>query len=404
MKVIIVTDYAFVNGGAGKVALESARALADVVDEVHVFAAVGEPDSFLTGVPNLNVTSLGQKKVTDLPMREGIIGGLWNREAENKFSALLDQYDPADTVVHIHSWRDALTLSFAPEMVRRGYKFVITGHDYGLACPIAGFFNHVTQQVCPHQGLSLGCLATSCTGGSFVKKNWFVLRHALQPYRSRIPQKMRHFIALGELNEQILRPYLVPGTKVHRLANPIPVEKQPRTSAEQNEGLIFVGRFSAEKAPHHAAAAAKLAGVKISFVGSGPEESKIREANPDAEILGWKSPFETHALMSKARALVFPSIWYEGQPLVIDEAAALGLPVICSDASAGANAVESRSAGFIYKAGNIEGLAQAMQFFKESEFVKHHSEQSYAHYWANPQTPERHIRELLAIYSEVLSD
>ena len=404
MKVIIVTDYAFVNGGAAKVALDSAVGLSGLVEKVHVFAAVGEPDTNLRDIENLEVTSLGQKKVTEVPLKQSFLGGLWNQEATARMVELLEEFDPKDTVIHIHSWRDALTLSFLPAINRRGFKYVVSGHDYGLACPLAGFFNQREQSVCGHRGLSVGCIGSSCTGGSYLRKNWFVLRHAFQIYGAKVPKTLRHFISLGELNEEVLAPYLSANTKVHRLSNPISTERTERTRAEENTGFVFVGRFSPEKAPQIASEAARLARVPISFVGMGPMEDEIRRVNPDAEILGWKTPEQIQSYLRTRRALVFTSLWYEGQPLVIDEAAALGLPVICSDVSAGARAVRSRNAGELYSAQSIDELATVMNKFDDDEIVRYHSDSSFHAYWSNPQTMERHIRELLAIYSEVLAD
>ena len=142
MRVIVVSDYAMVNGGAGKVALESARALAEVCEKVTVFTSIGEPAAFLLDHENLEVVSLGQQKVTDQSYFKSALGGLWNKDAAAKFAQVLDDHDPKDTVIHIHSWRDGLTLSFMPEVFRRGFKFVFTVHDYRLACPLAGFNNH----------------------------------------------------------------------------------------------------------------------------------------------------------------------------------------------------------------------------------------------------------------------
>jgi len=107
MRIIIVTDYPNINGGAGKVALESAIALVPHVESVHVFTTIGEVPPELAS--QVSISTLGQSKVTELPLSESMIGGLWNKQAAQAFSDLLDGYDPADTLVHIHSWRDATT-------------------------------------------------------------------------------------------------------------------------------------------------------------------------------------------------------------------------------------------------------------------------------------------------------
>ena len=58
MNIIIVTDYGLINGGASKVALESAIELTEQVDQVHVFFTIGESASILKTTPNLRITQL----------------------------------------------------------------------------------------------------------------------------------------------------------------------------------------------------------------------------------------------------------------------------------------------------------------------------------------------------------
>lgn len=404
MKVIIVSDYAMVNGGAGKVALESAYALADVVEQVTVFASIGEPASFLLEKENLKVVSLGQTKVTDQSYQTSVLGGLWNKNARTRFAKLLDEHDPKDTVIHVHSWRDGLTLSFMPEIYKRGFKFVFTVHDYGLACPMAGFYNHRTKKICPHRGLSRECLQTACTAGSFLKKNWFITRFLLQVYRSHIPGRLKHLIVIGPTTERILTPYLDESTAIHLVPNFVDVEKGPRIEAEKNESFAFVGRFSPEKDPVTAALATRLTGVPVMFVGTGPLVDEIRFTNPEANMRGWRKPEEVREILRQARCLLFPSVWYEGQPLVIDEAAAMGLPVIISDVSAATDSVERYKHGLKFEAGNVDALVRRIKEIAHNDVVRSLSLEGYETYWQNPSTMETHIQRLLEVYDKVLSD
>jgi glycosyltransferase involved in cell wall biosynthesis len=404
MRVIIVTDYAFVNGGAGKVALESARELANHVDEVHIFAAIGEAALFLTDAPNLKVTSLGQQTVKDQEATRAVIDALWNKPAQSAFRALLADYDPADTVIHVHSWRDALTLSIMPEIYERGFKFVFTGHDYGLACPTAGFYNHKTKEICTLRALSKECLSCSCSGGSFLKKEWFALRHALQPHRAKVPQKLKHLITVGPLSERILKPYLAEGTQMHHVPNPIHITPRDRVEVEKNEGYAYVGRFSPEKAPILAASAARKMDVPITFVGSGQLVDDIREANPDAMMRGWREPEEVREILQSVRALIFPSVWYEVQGMVVDEAIAMGVPVICSDACAGADTVTRLGGGSVFRSGDEGALCRRIAEFEMDSVLQDFSCTGYKNYWANPHTMELHIQRLLETYSVVLAD
>ena len=404
MNVIIVTDYGLINGGASKVALESAMALTEHIEQVHVFFTIGEVASALKETPRLRITQLNQTKVTDRPVTQSVHSGLWNKEAAREFSKVLDLYDPKDTIVHVHSWRDGTTLSFIPEVQRRGFHLVFTAHDFGLACPIAGFFDHRTNSICHLKGLSSQCLKSKCTNTSIVKKSWFSLRHSLQITTAHMPTNLKHLITVSALSEKVLHPYLNDGTKIHFVPNPIPVERGSRVKAEQNESYAFVGRFSPEKGALIAAKAAQLASVPIMFIGSGPEGTEIRPICPEAQQLGWRKPAEVRMILQDARALIFPSVWYEVQGMVVDEAAAFGIPVIVSDVTAAVEAVDRFKHGSVFESGNVEALVRRIKEFQHNDVVKSFSLAGYENYWNNPSTMQNHVSALLQVYDLVLAE
>ncbi|MBS1726981.1 MAG: glycosyltransferase family 4 protein [Armatimonadetes bacterium] len=404
MNVIIVNDYGMVNGGAGKVALESAVALTGHVDNVHVFACIGEAAKMLKQAPNMHLSLLHQSKVTDQPFSKSVGGGLWNKEVEAEFPKVLDQYDPKDTIVHVHSWRDGTTLSFIPEVLRRRFPLVFTAHDYGLACPIAGFFDHRTNTICEHKGMSGPCLRANCTNTSIVKKSWFSLRHRLQTHKALIPAELRHLIVVSQMSEEILRPYLNDQTKTYFVPNPISVEKGPRIEAEKNQTYAFVGRFSPEKGPLLAARAAHETGVPIIFIGTGPLATEIRPLCPEAELAGWRKPEEVRQLLTKARALIFPSVWYEAQGMVVDEAAANGLPAIVSNATAAVEAVDRYRHGSVFESGNLDALVRRIKECEHDEVIQTFSHAGYESYWKQPHDMDNHLRHLLEVYEKVLAN
>jgi glycosyltransferase involved in cell wall biosynthesis len=404
MKVVIVTDYTYVNGGAGKVALESAIPLASHVDHVYVFSAVGEVPETLKGHDRISVIPLGQKKVTDLAASQAMVKGLWNRPAEVAFRTLLSGLDPRDTVIHLHSWRDALTASPIAVAVKLGFKVVVTCHDFGLACPLAGFFDARHRTICHEKGLSFGCLTKSCTGGSFSKKSWFVARHAIQVGRGKLPASIKHFVFVSEFSHRILAPYLPAAARCHFVDNPISAEHLPKPDPTKSNTLVFVGRFSEEKGPEIAAAAAYKAGKPIKFVGIGPLADRIQESNPDAELLGWRNPIEVSQVLRSARALVFPSIWYETQGMVVNEAAANGIPVIVSDCTAAVGTVERLGHGLTFKSGSVDSLAERIKELDCDELVERLSTTGYNAFWSSAHSTDNHVKQLLEVYSEVLAD
>jgi len=71
--------------------------------------------------------------------------------------------------------------------------------------------------------------------------------------------------------------------------------------------------------------------LELLIVGDGPLADDVRAlAPPGVRFLGHLGQDQIRELMLGARALIFPSIWYEGQPMVLLEALAAGLPLVVS--------------------------------------------------------------------------
>jgi glycosyltransferase involved in cell wall biosynthesis len=72
--------------------------------------------------------------------------------------------------------------------------------------------------------------------------------------------------------------------------------------------------------------------LDLVVIGDGPERSRLEAAAPArVRFLGRLEPSAVRQRMLAARALLFPTRWYEGQPIVLLEAFAAGLPVVGTD-------------------------------------------------------------------------
>ncbi|MFY0038682.1 glycosyltransferase, partial [Acinetobacter baumannii] len=65
--------------------------------------------------------------------------------------------------------------------------------------------------------------------------------------------------------------------------------------------------------------------------------------------------------IGRAAALVVPSLWYEGLPMVVAEAFAAGTPVIASRIGALAHLVEDGVTGLLVAPGDPAALAEAIE-------------------------------------------
>ena len=348
--IIIAIDGASINGGAAKVAIDEAKGLAAAGRRVTFFAPCGPIDPGLVEA-GIDVVCLHQPDILEDPDRLAAMRrGLWNGAAARALAKLVAEADPKRSIVHAHSFTRALSPAFGPVLTNGKLPHVYTMHEFFLACPNGGFFDYQRQEICTRRALGLDCLTTNCDARQPVHKLWRVARQAVLWSAGRLPRGLRDVIYLSQTQLSAMQPYLPPSARLHCLPNPIALDLEAqRIRAEENELFLFVGRLSPEKGGVDFARAAKAAGVKAVFLGTGPEEAAIRAANPEAELVGWVSPAEVAQWMSRARALVFPSLWYETFGLVACEALSKGVPVIVAGWNAAAEQIEHDVTGLIYQ-------------------------------------------------------
>ena len=398
MKIVIIADHAHINGGQAKVAIESAKGLAARGHEVVYFAAVGPADAGLTAA-GVKTIVLGQPDLMSANslMRFGA-QWLWNVEAPRRLGEVLGACDPARTIIHVHGWAKALSPSIGPVLKRTAIPRIFTMHEYFLACPNGGFYDFPVAQPCHRRPMSVACIAHNCDSRNYMRKLMRVARHALL-LQSGLLESLGDVITISRLQREVLQPYLPPKVRYHEIGNPIDVAPLgPKPPAPLGD-FIFVGRISAEKGAKIFAEAARRAGKKAIFVGDGPAAAELQSAYPEAVILGWKSPDDVKTLMRAARALVFPSVWYEGQPLTVLESLALGTPVIVSDVCAGREAVKDGVNGRWFKSADADSLAAALVELSDEGVARTMAQAAYELYWAAPLTLDRHLDALLALYN-----
>jgi glycosyltransferase involved in cell wall biosynthesis len=122
--------------------------------------------------------------------------------------------------------------------------------------------------------------------------------------------------------------------------------------------VLYVGRLSEEKGVRVLIEAAKAVTGEVLVVGEGDLEGELRAAAPgNVRFLGVRPRQEVRGLMAEARALVLPSICYEGSPMTLSEAYAAGTPVVGSRLGSLVDLIEHEATGLHAEAGNPFDLA-----------------------------------------------
>ncbi len=403
MKIVIVNDYARVNGGAAKIALQSAIALSKRGHSVELFAGIGPPIAQLAE-HGIRVTCLDRVPYNQDPrILRAARRGIWDRDAARHLRALLSKCDPKDTIVHFHTFRDALSASVAHTAHRLGFVTIYTSHEYTMGCPYGGFFDIRKNRICEQTALSVECIVRHCNAGSPVKKLWYCANQFVYARIARIPATLDHIIHPSNMNRRLLQAYIPAGRRVSTLSNPFdPIQGRP-ASVDSSSPFLFVGSLVPHKDPLTAARAAKKLGSPIVFVGAGQLEEEIRRIYPAAEITGWLDSDAIANRMSTARALLFPSIWHEAQPLTVMEAAASGLSIIAADASAATEELGLLGTGEVFRSGDADDLAAKMAPYLNDGYAREKGAEAFAAFRRIDLSEERHVNCLIDIYHETLA-
>lgn len=402
--VVILCDYAHAAGGAERVAIDSAIGLQAAGHTVHFVAGGGEVDAGLAAC-GAQVHLVGVKELRTKSPLDLLISGLWSGAASRLLRGLLAGLPRGQTVVHAHSWQRALTVSVLSAAQASVHPLVITLHEYGLACPNQGFFDYQAQQICTRRALGPDCLTTHCDTRTYAHKLWRTGRVVLQRSLAGLPSKLRHVIYLSKLSREVLAPYFSAQTEWHSVRNPIAMAHGPRAEAELRKRFLFVGRVSREKGADLFASAAASAGVAAAVAGTGPELAAIQHDHPSLDYLGWVPHSALGEALRGSRALVFPSIWYEAQPMTVQEALAVGVPIIVADGTAARDAIEPGKSGLLFKHMDVADLSRCLTLLADDDaLVEAMSRHAFDSYWQNPPTVHSHIEALQRVYAACLAD
>jgi len=402
MRVIVLNDHGRVNGGAAQVAISSLNALAQAGLDVTFISSV---PPVAPGIrPDLvRIINFGFHDLLGNPSKlDAAWHGIWDARSGKRLRALLHDYSPSDTIIHLHSWVQSLSSSVVHTARELGFEIVCTLHDYFAVCPNGGLFNFRHRAQCQLEPMSLRCVATNCDSRSYSQKLWRVGRQYVQNNAGSVPE-IGNFITVSEYSESLLRPLLPAGSRFFRVRNPIDIPRLPPSDIGNSDAFTFVGRLSPEKGPDVFAAAAQQAGVKAAFTGTGPEDATIIALNPQAEFHGWQDRTGVVDRIRRSRAVVLPSLSHETQGLVVMEAAALGVPAIVSDRCAARDSVVDGVTGLLFRTGDVSDLAAKLTLLKQdSNLAETLGRKAYEHYWKNPCSLEAHIEDLITCYERVL--
>ncbi|MGX7707028.1 glycosyltransferase family 4 protein [Methylobacterium sp. Gmos1] len=401
MHAAILTNFATPKGGAEKVAIESARGLAEAGVAVTLIHGADGPADPMLDHPGIRRVGLGLTDVWERPAWRGAVEGIWNREAARRLDAALAALPVRPDVLHLHQWTRALSPAILPVLGRTGIPMAITLHDYFLVCPNGVYYRFDKAEPCALRPFSPSCLAAPCDPQSRVHKAVRVARALAQVAAIARCVPSLDLVHVSDGSRARLEPMMRGAAfRHHRIDNPVRVARAAPADPASGDAIAFVGRFTREKGADLVAQAAHRAGLPSLFVGDGPLADELRSV-PGAEVVGWRAPSEVEALLrARARAVAAPARWLETGPLTVYEALAAGIPAVASHRAGAGEKIRDHETGFV-TALEVGALAGVFGRLRDDALVRRLGRAAHARYWEAPMTLDAHAQALCDLYARM---
>jgi glycosyltransferase involved in cell wall biosynthesis len=328
---------------------------------------------------------------------------VWSRESHRELAATLRAYRP--DVVHVHNTFPLVSAAVLYACRNASVPVVATLHNYRLMCAPGDFMRqgavcHDCMDTLPVRGVVHGCYR-----GSRAATAPLVVANIAHRKAWRSLVSAYSFISAAQRDLHVgLR---LPPSRVFVRHNMVPyrgIQPVPREPV-----VAYVGRLEENKgvrllmtAWDRYLASSGDPGLRLVIAGAGSLDREVAgwaAARPSVDMLGLIPAAQVRDLMSRARAVLAPSVWEEPFGLVVVEAMAAGTPAIASGHGSFTELVTPGTDGVLFRPGDPDALAGAVADVaahpEKYESYGRRARESYEQKF----NPDNSLKHLLEIYS-----
>lgn len=304
-------------------------------------------------------------------------GGLatpWNPFTEKKIRHLLKTEKPE--ILHVHNTFPLLSPSIFQAAEGSDVATVYTVHNYRIYCAAGSpMRNSLPCMECLDKQNAFPALKYGCYRESRIATFPMVVMIGLHRRMGTWQKYVDAFITLSEFQKEKLIGAGLPAQRVYVKPNFYPAPPLPRPWLERQRKVVFIGRLSPEKGVHVLLEAWKEWGEAaplLELIGDGKEKENLRKSlkNTVAEkkvcFTGQLLFDQTQERLAEASLLILPSLCFEGFPMVIREAFALGVPVVASRIGAIPFIIKDGDSGMMFQPGDSTELLKVVKALWEN--------------------------------------
>lgn len=290
----------------------------------------------------------------------------YSKESYNNLHNIIIKFKP--DVIHIHNVFPLISPSVYYCAKDDNVPVVQTIHNFRFLCPNGLFLRN--GQVCElcKNGNYTPAVRYGCYKNSYFFSGLYAAIIKYHRMHNTFYDKIDTLVALSEFSKR----KLIEGGFDHRK-----IVVKPnfllQSGIENNfnrklDYFIFIGRLSKEKGIYNLVEAVRnFTKQKLKIIGNGEELEIIKNVINtnklnNIELLGFIDGPRKYKLLTEAKALIFPSIWYENFPMTILEAYSMGTPVIASNIGSLPEIVQDKKTGLLFNSGDPEDLANKIEW------------------------------------------
>jgi glycosyltransferase involved in cell wall biosynthesis len=333
------------------------------------------------------------------------IGSLYNIKSAAIIEKAIRRFKP--DVIHVHNFFPLVSPSVFFVAARNHVPIVMSIHNFRLICPSTILYhNGEIYEKSIHKLFPLDAIAKGVYRNSKLQTASTVFMTAFHKLAGTWKNKVDKYITMTEFAKNMfLNSSLnVPADKWVIKPNFTPDPGVGREDRE--EFFLFMGRLTKEKGIETILEATKVFNFTLKIIGDGPLRELVETyaaRNPNIIYAGFQQkPYITEEL-KKCKALLFPSVWYEGFPMTILESFAAGTPVISSKLGAMVEMIDDKSNGLHVKPGDVNDLVEKIKWLsQDATFAKNLGRQARRDY-EEKYSPENNYKQMLQIYQQVIA-
>lgn len=300
----------------------------------------------------------GESFVSDLGLAASAI---WSRSAERRIGAAIVASHPQ--VMHVHNTFPAASPSVYRAAAAHGVPVIQTLHNYRFICPAATVFRDGKVCTdCVGRSIPWPAVVHACVRGSHLQSAVAAATLTVHRARGTFTRDIAGFVALTSFQRQLMIDGGLPAEQIRVIPNFL--EPDPGIGSDGRTGVVFVGRLAPEKGVAVLLDAAAVVPGVVRVIGGGPLAPLVEQAGAAGHVahLGSLPRSSVVEELRRSIALVLPSVWFEGFPLVVLEAFASGTPVIASRIGSLAEVIEDGVTGLLVRPNDSADLGKRIQW------------------------------------------